>query len=51
MNRSSRDWSARLLDENTLAPRPNYWAALLWRRLMGTTVLDSGVPIQKGLHV
>ena len=40
-----------LLDENTLAPRPNYWAALLWRRLMGTTVLDSGVPIQKGLHV
>ncbi len=32
-------------------PRPNYWAALLWRRLMGTTVLDSGVPIQQGLHV
>jgi heparanase 1 len=29
-----------LLDENTFAPRPNYWAALLWRRLMGTTVLD-----------
>ncbi len=29
-----------LLDENTLAPRPNYWAALLWRRLMGATVLD-----------
>src|ERR1700759_1159150 len=27
-----------LLDEDTLAPRPNYWAALLWRRLMGTTV-------------
>jgi hypothetical protein len=40
-----------LLDDDTLAPRPNYWAALLWRRLMGTTVLDSGVPIQKGLHV
>src|SRR4051812_33797521 len=40
-----------LLDEDTLAPRPNYWAALLWRRLMGTIVLDSGVPIQKGLHV
>lgn len=30
-----------LLDESTLAPRPNYWAALLWRRLMGTTVLDA----------
>ena len=31
-----------LLDEKTLRPRPNYWAALLWRRLMGTTVLDAG---------
>jgi hypothetical protein len=40
-----------LLDENTLAPRANYWAALLWRRLLGTTALDSRVPIQKGLHV
>jgi hypothetical protein len=29
-----------LLDENTYAPRPNYWATLLWRKLMGTTVLD-----------
>src|SRR3954447_14943863 len=40
-----------LLDENTFEPRPNYWGALLWRRLMGTTVLDSGIPIQPGLHV
>jgi len=40
-----------LLDERTLAPRPSYWGALLWRRLMGSTVLDSGVPIQAGLHV
>ena len=40
-----------LLDERTLAPRPNYWGALLWRQLMGTSVLDSGVPIQSGLHV
>ena len=31
-----------LLDQNTFAPRPNYWAALLWRRLMGPTVLDPG---------
>jgi heparanase len=31
-----------LLDENTFAPRPNYWATLLWRDLMGTTVLDPG---------
>jgi hypothetical protein len=40
-----------LLDEKTLAPRPNYWGALLWRQLMGRTVLDPSVPIQTGLHV
>jgi hypothetical protein len=28
-----------LVDDATLTPRPDYWAALLWRRLMGTTVL------------
>jgi hypothetical protein len=31
-----------LLDENTLDPRPNYWAALLWHKLMGSTVLNPG---------
>jgi heparanase 1 len=40
-----------LLDEKTLEPRPNYWAALLWRRLMGTTVLDAGTMAETGLHV
>jgi hypothetical protein len=40
-----------LLDEITFQPRPNYWAALLWRRLMGRTVLDPGVPERAGLHV
>jgi hypothetical protein len=40
-----------LLDERTLAPRPNYWGALLWRKLMGSGVLDSGVPLQAGFHV
>jgi heparanase len=40
-----------LLDENTLQPRPNYWGALLWRRLMGATVLDAGVPPHTGLDV
>ena len=40
-----------LLDERTLKPRPNYWGALLWRRLMGTTVLDAGVPAGSGLDV
>ena len=29
----------------------NYWSALLWRQLMGTTVLESGLPIQAGLQV
>jgi heparanase 1 len=40
-----------LLDENTFEPKPNYWGALLWRRLMGTTVLDPGVKSQPGLHM
>jgi heparanase 1 len=31
-----------LLDETTYEPRPNYWAALLWHKLMGRTVLDAG---------
>ncbi len=30
-----------LIDQDTLAPRPNYWAAVLWQRTMGTTVLAS----------
>jgi heparanase 1 len=40
-----------LLDENTLAPRPNYWAALLWRKFMGTTVLDPGASPAPSLHL
>lgn len=39
-----------LIDEATLTPRPNYWSALLWRRLMGETVLDAG-PDRPGLHI
>jgi hypothetical protein len=39
-----------LLAPGTFEPRPNYWAALLWRRLMGTTVLDAG-PSREGLHL
>jgi hypothetical protein len=38
-----------LLDETSLRPRPNYWAALLWHRLMGTTVLDAGA--HEGTHL
>jgi heparanase len=29
-----------LIEESTRTPRPNYWAAVLWRRTMGTTVLN-----------
>ncbi len=40
-----------LVDETTLVPRPNYWSALLWRRLMGTTVLDAGASPSSDLHL
>jgi heparanase 1 len=40
-----------LLDGNTLMPRPNYWAALLWHRFMGTTVLDPGPSPAASLHL
>jgi hypothetical protein len=40
-----------LVDETTLIPRPNYWSALLWRKLMGTTVLDAGTSPSTNLHL
>jgi hypothetical protein len=40
-----------LLQEYTFEPRPNDWSALLWRRLMGTTVLDAGKSPSPNLHV
>jgi hypothetical protein len=40
-----------LLDERTFRPRPNYWSALLWHRLMGRTVLSAGIVPRQGLHV
>jgi hypothetical protein len=30
-----------LIDGDTLVPRPDYWAALLWHRTMGKTVLEA----------
>jgi len=39
-----------LLEEKTFRPRPDYWAALLWHRLMGTTVLDAGVASTRAVH-
>jgi hypothetical protein len=40
-----------LVDEKTLTPRPNYWGALLWHDLMGTTVLDAGSAPSSSVHV
>lgn len=40
-----------LLDENSLTPRPNYWVALLWRKLMGAVVLDTGTTPAPALHL
>ena len=40
-----------LVDETTLIPRPNYWSALLWRQMMGTTVLDAGASPSENLHL
>ena len=34
-----------LIDDATLTPNPDYWAALLWHRLMGTRVLR---PVVRG---
>lgn len=32
-------------------PRPNYFAVLLWNRLIGTTVYDTKEPVRMGAHV
>jgi heparanase 1 len=39
-----------VIDEKTFLPNANYWAALMWRKFMGTGILDAG-PLQPGLHV
>ena len=39
------------LERVVFNPRPNYFAVLLWNRLMGTTVYDSGEEIREGAHV
>ncbi|MBQ8879926.1 MAG: beta-glucuronidase [Clostridia bacterium] len=39
------------LRHGTFEPRPNYFAVLLWNKLMGTTVYDCGDPAGEGAHV
>jgi len=40
-----------LLNEDSLEPRPDYWAALLWKRTMGAVVLDPNVPKHQALRI
>ena len=40
-----------LLDENTLEPRADYWAAVLWKRTMGSTVLKPQAASDPALRV
>ncbi len=40
-----------LIDDATLAPRPDYWASLLWKRLMGDRVLATRVEGTSGSHL
>jgi hypothetical protein len=40
-----------LIDRERMEPRPIYYAALMWRRLMGPTVLEPRVPVRLGMHV
>ena len=40
-----------LLNEDSLEPRPDYWAALLWKRTMGAVVLDPGGPKNQALRI
>ena len=39
------------LKHGTFDPRPNYFAVLLWNRLMGPIVYESGEEIREGAHV
>ena len=39
------------LKHGTFVPRPNYFAVLLWNRLMGSTCYATGEAIREGAHV
>ena len=39
------------LEHGTFLPRPNYFAVLLWNRLMGKEVYETGEKIREGAHV
>ena len=39
------------LKHGTFDPRPSYFSVLLWKKLMGNTVYDSGEALRPGAHV
>lgn len=39
------------LNEDSLAPRPDFWAALLWKRTMGNIVLNPGASQSPSLRI
>lgn len=39
------------LKHGSFDPRPSYFAALLWKQLMGDTVYDSGFALSEGAHI
>ncbi len=39
------------LEHGSFEPRPNYFAVLLWSKLMGQKVYDTGIPAEEGKHV
>ena len=39
------------LEHGSFEPRPNYFAVLLWNKLMGSTVYDTGIAVEEGKHV
>lgn len=39
------------LSHGSFDPRPNYFAVLLWHRLMGNIAYDTAEPIREGAHV
>ncbi|MBE6958801.1 MAG: beta-glucuronidase [Ruminococcaceae bacterium] len=39
------------LKHGTFLPRPNYFAVLLWNRLMGKTCYDTGIANAEGAHI
>lgn len=39
------------LQHGSFAPRPNFFAVLLWKQIMGSTVYDTGISASEGVHV